>query len=66
LNLEDKMANGDSTEVIVLDLGIDAMRAHREKIEALRTVRYGTLLRTVLVAFLLLAASVALFALLRR
>jgi len=60
------MASGDSTEVIVLDLRIDAMRARREKVEALRTVRYGTVLRTVLGALLVLAASLLLFALLRR
>jgi hypothetical protein len=60
------MAHGDSTEVIVLDLGFDAMRARREKVEALRTLKYGTILKTVLGALLLLAATVVLFALLRR
>jgi len=60
------MAYGDSTEVIVLDLRMDAMRARREKVEALRTVKYGTVLRTVLGALLVLAAAVLLFVLLER
>ena len=60
------MAHGDSTEVIILDLGIDAMRARRERVEALRTVRHGTLLRTILGALLVLAATVVLIALLQR
>lgn len=56
----------DSTEVIVVDLRTEALRARREKIEALRTTRHGIIVKTVLGALLLLALSAVLFALLRR
>jgi hypothetical protein len=56
----------DSTEVIVLDLRSEVLRARREKVEALRTSRHGVILKSVLGALLLLAVSAVLFALLRR
>ena len=56
----------DSTEVIVLDLRSEVLRARREKVEALRTSRHGVILKSVLGALLLLAASAVLVALLRR
>jgi hypothetical protein len=56
----------DSTEVIVLDLRTEVLRARRAETEALRTSRRGALLKSVLGALLLLAASAIFFVLLRR
>ena len=58
------MADGNSTEVIVLDLRTE-VRARREELRARRALRTGLLLKSILGAVALVVAAV-LFALLRR
>jgi len=60
------MPGASSTEVIVLDLRADVVRARRQKVEALRALRHGLILKSLLGAVLLLTATAVLFALLRR
>ena len=60
------MSGANSTEVIVLDLRADVVRARRQKVEALRALRHGLILKSLLGAVLLFTATAVLFALLRR
>jgi len=59
------MADGNRTEVIVLDLRTDAMRARRDESRALRALRHATYLKALLGVALLFAGLVTLLALLR-